>query len=305
MRLPWVWRCLTALRQAVKIHFMSVHGSTGTLGFASGKVVQRPMPEKIRLDQLLVRRGLAESGSQAQALVMAWQVRVDGEFVVKPGTRVQVDAAVAVERGLPYVSRGGQKLEAALTCFDLDVTRAICADVGASTGGFTDCLLQRGAARVYAIDVGYGQLAWSLRKDPRVVNMERTNARTLTTLPETVDLVTIDASFISLKLILPSVVQWLKEKAAVIPLVKPQFEAGKAQVGKGGVVRDAAVHRQVLRSVIDVAATVGLYCLGVVRSPLVGPAGNVEFLLYLNREPASSDVDIDCLLDDIVDSSRD
>jgi len=258
------------------------------------------MAEKIRLDHLLVQRGLADSGSQAQALIMAWQVRVDGQVVSKPGTRVQVDAPVEVQAGLPYVSRGGQKLAGALDAFHLSVNDAICADVGASTGGFTDCLLQRGAARVYAIDVGYGQLAWKLRQDSRVINMERTNARTLETLPEAVDVVTVDASFISLGLILPAVVGWLKAQAAVIPLVKPQFEAGREQVGKGGVVRDADVHRQVLQSVVDSAASVGLWCRSGIRSPLIGPAGNIEFLLHLCRQPPHGDVDVVTLLDELV-----
>ena len=262
-----------------------------------GRLFGDPMTEKVRLDHLLVQRGLAESGSQAQALVMAWKVRVRGQVVTKPGTRVPVDAAVEVQSPLPYVSRGGQKLAAALDAFDLSVNAAVCADVGASTGGFTDCLLQHGAARVYAIDVGYGQLAWKLRQDSRVVNMERTNARTLEVLPETMDLVTVDASFISLDLILPAVMRWLKPEAAVVPLVKPQFEAGRKQVGKGGVVRDAGVHRQVLQAVVASAARVGLCCWGGVRSPLVGPAGNIEFLLHLRRTAPSEVVNFEALLD--------
>ena len=258
------------------------------------------MVEKIRLDHLLVQRGMAESSSQAQALVLAWQVRVGGQVVTKPGTRVRTDAPVEVQAALPYVSRGGQKLAAALDAFGLPVDGAVCVDVGASTGGFTDCLLQRGAARVYAIDVGYGQLAWKLRQDPRVINMERTNARILEALPETVDLATVDVSFISLNLILPSVVRWLKPQAIVVPLVKPQFEAGREQVGKGGVVRDADVHRLVLQAVVDSAASVDLCCGGVVRSPLVGPAGNIEFLLHLRRGAPTKDIDFEALLDALV-----
>lgn len=258
------------------------------------------MADKMRLDHLLVQRGLADSGSQAQALVLALRVRVAGRVMSKPGMRVETDAEVEVDSGLPFVSRGGQKLAAALDTFSLCVQGCICADVGASTGGFTDCLVQRGAGRVYAIDVGYGQLAWKLRQDPRVVNMERTNARLLDKLPEEIDLVTVDASFISLDILLPVVVQWLKPQGVVVPLVKPQFEAGRSQVGKGGVVRDPGVHRQVLVDVIDGAVSLGLFCWAVVRSPLLGPAGNTEFLLHLRRTAPSPNLDITCEIDHAV-----
>lgn len=244
--------------------------------------------EKVRLDVLLVERGLVASRETGRRLIMAGQVRVNGELSDKPGRRVAVDAPVTVDEGLPYVSRGGFKLEAALDRFGLDVRGWVVADVGASTGGFTDCLLQRGANRVYAIDVGYGQLAWSLRQDPRVVVMERTNARHLETLPELVDLVTIDASFISLKLLLPNAARWLvPDRGMVIPLIKPQFEAGRRQVGKGGVVRDPAVHRQVLMGLLTWAETRGWGVWGVVPSPVRGPAGNVEFLAHLKRDQPS------------------
>ncbi|MBN1661089.1 MAG: TlyA family RNA methyltransferase [Anaerolineae bacterium] len=233
---------------------------------------------KERLDVLLVERGLIATRQQAQRLIMAGEVRVDERLVDKPGTRVSTDAEVAVTGSMPYASRGGFKLAAALDAFGLDVVDKVVADVGASTGGFTDCLLQRGAVRVYAIDVGYGQLAWSLQQDPRVIVMDRTNARYLESLPEAIDLVTVDVSFISLKLILPAVVCWLRPGGQAVTLVKPQFEAGREQVGKRGVVRDPAVHRDVLRDLIDWAATQRLGLDGLIRSPITGPAGNVEFL---------------------------
>ncbi len=237
---------------------------------------------KRRLDVLLTEKGLVESRSRAQALVMAGKVRVAGQIAAKPGLLISVEADLSVAEDSPYVSRGGLKLAAALAGFDLDPTGAVCADVGASTGGFTDVLLQHGAARVYAIDVGYGQLAWKLRQDNRVVVLERTNARYLATLPEPIDLAVIDVSFISLNLILPVVINWLKPTGLVAALVKPQFEAGQQQVGKGGVVRDPAVHRQVLAQVITAAAAAAdLVAFGLLPSPLTGPAGNHEFLLGL------------------------
>jgi 23S rRNA (cytidine1920-2'-O)/16S rRNA (cytidine1409-2'-O)-methyltransferase len=250
------------------------------------------MSDKVRLDHLLVQRGLAESRSQAQALVLAGEVYVGGQVALKPGLKVRDEALVEVRERLPYVSRGGLKLAAALDSFQVAVQGAVCADVGASTGGFTDCLLQRGAARVYAIDVGYGQLAWQLRRDERVVVMERTNVRYVETLPEPVHFVAIDASFISLALLLPPVVGWLDPGADVIPLVKPQFEAGRDQVGKGGVVRDPAVHRQVLEKVAGYATGLGLAVLGVIRSPITGPAGNVEFLMHLRLGASGADFDL-------------
>lgn len=231
---------------------------------------------------------------------MAGKVCVDGRVVTKAGMQISSQANISIKSELPYVSRGGLKLVAALDGFDISPQEAICADVGASTGGFTDVLLQRGAARVYAIDVGYGQLAWKLRQNERVTVMERTNARYLERLPEPVNLVTIDASFISLKLILPAIVNWLNSPARVIALVKPQFEAEKAQVGKGGVVRDKRVHRQVLQNVITYAAQSDFKVLGLIPSPITGPAGNQEFLLYLGWQSSLAPIDIeeavtDCL----------
>lgn len=235
---------------------------------------------KPRIDVLLVDRGLVESRNKAQRLIRAGEVRVDGQRVLKPSTTVAEDAEITLEAKLPFVGRGGQKLEAALERFDLDVTDAVAADVGASTGGFTDCLLQRGARRVYAIDAGYGQLHWKLRNDPRVVVMERTNARHLEELPEPIDVVTVDVSFISLDLILPNAVAWLGTEGDVVALIKPQFEAGPDHVEKGGVVRDPEVHRQVLTQVLATAADLGLALRGLMPSPLEGPAGNVEFLAW-------------------------
>ena len=231
-----------------------------------------------RLDVLLVERGLTESRAQAQRLIRAGSVRVVGQVADKPGAQVATDAEITLQSRPRFVSRGGEKLEAALVRFELDVAGVVAADVGASTGGFTDCLLQRGACRVYAIDVGYGQLAWQLRNDPRVIVMERTNARHLQSLPEVVGLVTADVSFISLGLILPMAVRWLRPGGQVVTLIKPQFEAGRREVGKGGVVRDPAVHRRVLEQVLDVAAGLDLGLRGLMVSPLRGPAGNVEFL---------------------------
>jgi len=236
---------------------------------------------KIRLDILLTEKGLVTSRSKAQALIMAGKVQVDGQVVIKAGTQVSPEAQISLKSELPYVSRGGTKLAAAIDRFNINVQNVICADVGASTGGFTDLLLQRGAARVYAIDVGYGQLAWKLRQDPRVIVMERTNARYLESLPEPVSMVTIDASFISLGLILPAAIKWLSSQAQIVALVKPQFEAGRAQVGQGGVVRSPKVHRQVLLAVAENAAQSNLEILGLIPSPITGPAGNHEFLLYL------------------------
>ena len=244
---------------------------------------------KERLDQLLVSRGLVESRALAQRMIMAGQVRLEGQLVLQPSTRVAPDAAVEMISAPRFVSRGGEKLEAALQQFRLQPAGWVCADVGASTGGFTDCLLQHGADRVYAIDVGHGQLHWRLRNDPRVVLMERKNARTLSELPEPIRLATVDVSFISLRLILPSVAGWLVAGGEVVALVKPQFEAGRRQVGKGGVVKDPGTHQQVLFEILEFAIVAGLAPQGLIRSPLVGPKGNVEFLAWLRKggDPAN------------------
>ncbi len=249
-----------------------------------------PQKRKERLDSLLVRRGLVESRQKAQRLILAGQVSIGTRVVDKPGTQVDVADKVSIAGRLPYVSRGGLKLAAALDAFALDVGGWTVADVGASTGGFTDCILQRGAVRVYAIDVGYGQLAWKLRQDPRVVVMERTNARHLERLPEPVDLATIDVSFISLRLIIPTVLKWLRMHGQIVALIKPQFEAGRDQVSKGGIVRDPAIHRAVLETLVAWATSEGLGLAGLIRSPITGPAGNVEFLAHwLPGQCAESD----------------
>jgi 23S rRNA (cytidine1920-2'-O)/16S rRNA (cytidine1409-2'-O)-methyltransferase len=248
---------------------------------------------KRRLDTLLVERGLVESRERAQSLILAGKVKIDGQVAHKPGSRVPAEVELTLEEALPYVSRGGLKLEEALSRFRLDITGFICADVGASTGGFTDCLLKHGAAKVYAIDVGYGQLAWELRQDPRVVVLERTNIRYLESLPGPIDLASIDVSFISLELVLPPVVSLLKPQGQMVALVKPQFEAGREQVGKGGVVREPEVHRQVLHKIGTMAQGLGLGILGLIPSPLLGPAGNVEFLLHLSKGKKLSTIDLE------------
>jgi len=233
---------------------------------------------KERLDRLVVDRGLARSRAVAQRLIMAGEVLVDGALEDKSGTRVLVDAEIRVKAKPRFVSRGGDKLAGALERFPIRIVDRVVADIGASTGGFTDCLLQDGAAKVYAIDVGYGQLAWSLRQDERVVVIERTNARFLTSLPEPVSLIVSDVSFISLRLIYVTAVDWLVPAGEVVSLIKPQFEAGRDKVGKGGVVRDPAVHRSVLESVTATMEELGLGLRGLMVSPLKGPAGNIEFL---------------------------
>lgn len=262
------------------------------LTFRPAQAINQMMAKKERLDVLLVERGLAESRHRAQQLIRAGGVLVNERVLDKPGMQVPVDADIRVRARLPYVSRGGLKLAAALEAFELDVTGAIAADVGASTGGFTDCLLQHGVAKVYAIDVGYGQLAWSLRQDERVVAMERTNVRHLDQLPEAVDLVTIDVSFISLRLVLPKVIGWLTPAGQIITLIKPQFEAGPADVGKGGIVRDPEVHRRVLHEVLHFAEKQGLRVRGLIPSPIAGAEGNREFLAWLSRDVTTPSIDI-------------
>lgn len=242
---------------------------------------------KKRLDVLLFERGLAETREKGQALIQAGEVSVGGRVIDKPGTLVAADAELVVARGLPYVSRGGRKLEHALDAFRLDPKGLVGLDAGASTGGFTDCLLQRGAARVYAVDVGYGQLDWRLRVDPRVVVMERTNLRYLEALPEPVDLATVDVSFISLTLVLPPIGRLLKQGGWVVALVKPQFEAGRREVGRGGVVRDPSIHRQVLTRLLEWSVNHDWSMAAVTPSPLLGPAGNREFLVLLLRSGPS------------------
>ncbi len=245
------------------------------------------MKHKQRLDILLAERGLCDSRSRAQALIMSGEVFVNGQKCDKAGTLVEEDAALELRGGSRYVSRGGLKLEKALRDFGIDPTGFVCSDSGASTGGFTDCLLQNGAAKVFAIDVGYGQLAWSIRTDPRVVCMERTNIRYVTPeqLGEPLDLSVIDVSFISLRIVLPAVRALLKPTGQVVCLIKPQFEAGKEKVGKKGVVRDPKVHEEVLNGFLSLAAELGLTVRNLTYSPVKGPEGNIEFLGHLAVQP--------------------
>ena len=236
---------------------------------------------KHRIDSLLVERGLAESRAKAQALIMAGEVRVGGKAAIKPGTLVAEDAEITVLKPPPFVSRGGIKLDHALDYFRLDVRDKVAADIGASTGGFTDCLLQRGTSRVHAIDVGYGQLDYRLRQDKRVVVMERVNARYPIKLPEKIDLATIDLSFISVEKVIPSVAGLLKDDGYLLVLLKPQFEARRNEVGKGGVIRQPLVHARVLGRFIAWAVKNGFRLGGVVASPIEGAEGNREFFVLL------------------------
>lgn len=244
------------------------------------------MSTKERLDVLLVNRGLFESREKAKTGIMAGQIFMGTVCVDKAGTKVPIDADLSVKGNtLPYVSRGGLKLEKALQLYPIDLTDAVMVDIGASTGGFTDCALQNGAAKVFAIDVGYNQLAWSLRQDKRVINMEKQNIRTVTAeqLGELVDFISIDVAFISLDKVLPVAVTLLKDTGSLVALIKPQFEAGREKVGKGGIVRDPATHAEVLTRILNVAEEVGLHLHGVTYSPIKGTEGNIEFLGYFKK----------------------
>ena len=251
--------------------------------------------KKIRLDQLVFDLGLTESRERAKTTIMSGLVFVDGQRADKPGMQVSPDANIEVRgNAIPYVSRGGLKLEKALKVFPIDVKDKICIDCGASTGGFTDVLLKNGAKKVYSVDVGYGQLAWSLRQDERVVNMERTNIRYITSeqIPEELDIAVMDLSFISIKLVLPAVCDLLKDGAELVCLIKPQFEAGREEVGKKGVVRDEKVHLAVIESILSFVPGLGMTVMGLDFSPIKGPEGNIEYLCYLKKgsfEPALVD----------------
>ncbi len=252
---------------------------------------------KKRLDILLVEKKLASSREKAKAIIMSGIVYVDGEKEDKAGSEFDEEALIEVRgKTLPYVSRGGLKLEKAMQTFPIKLSGFICMDVGASTGGFTDCMLQNGAEKVFAVDVGHGQLDWKLRNDPRVVSMERTNIRYVT--PEDIggvilDFASIDVSFISLSKVLPPVYAMLKEDGQVVALIKPQFEAGREKVGKKGVVRDRSVHEEVIRQVLQFAAEAGFYVGGLTYSPVKGPEGNIEYLVYLLKKEPQQDVKID------------
>lgn len=257
--------------------------------------------KKIRLDQLVFDLGLTESRERAKTTIMSGLVFVDGQRADKPGMSVSPDVNVEVRgKALPFVSRGGYKLDKALKVFPVDPTDKLCIDCGASTGGFTDVLLQHGAKKVYSVDVGYGQLAWKLRNDERVVNLEKTNLRYITSeqIPEILDLAVMDVSFISIKLVLPAVKQLLKANADIICLIKPQFEAGREEVGKKGVVRDVKVHESVINSILDFAPSIGLSVQGLDFSPIKGPEGNIEYICYMiNSDAESASFDVAALVD--------
>ncbi len=242
---------------------------------------------KKRLDLVIVDKGLVNSRQRAQALIMAGKVLVNNQIVDKPGTSVFPEDDIVLQgEDHPYVSRGGLKLEKAIHTLGTDIKDFVCLDVGASTGGFTDCLLQHGASRVYAVDVGYGQLAWKLRQNPRVVVIERMNIRHMKpeTIPQLVDLVTIDVSFISLKKVVPEILKFMKKSAGILALVKPQFEVGKRHVGRGGVVRDPVLHAQVIKNLTDFFIKKHLFSEWVIPSPISGPKGNREFFISLKFE---------------------
>lgn len=259
---------------------------------------------KERVDILLVELGLVDSRSQAQRLVMAGQVRADGEVVKKPSVAISRNTELTIDARPKYVSRGGDKLAAALERFDIEVSEQVCADVGASTGGFTDCLLQHGAKSVYAIDVGQGLLGWNLRQNARVVVMEGTNARYLKDLPEAVTLITIDVSFISIKVLLPVIRNWFPtEGGQIIALIKPQFEAGRRETSRGkGVIRDPEVHRQILQEVLSFAQEQGYTVNGLMQSSLIGPKGNIEFFTHLEY-PSHSTQEIQRLVNQVIEES--
>lgn len=253
----------------------------------------KKVSDKKRLDLLLVEKGIAPSREKAKALIMAGTVMADGERADKAGELYDAKTVKLKLIGdqLRYVSRGGLKLEKAMNSFPIELNGKICMDIGASTGGFTDCMLQNGAQKVYAVDVGYGQLAWSLRTDERVISLERTNIRYLEKekVPDTVDFASIDVSFISLTLVLPVMKTFLKQDGEAVCLVKPQFEAGKGKVGKKGVVREPSIHLEVLQNILDFCNRNGLFVAGIDFSPVKGPEGNIEYLYYLINRPQESD----------------
>ena len=256
--------------------------------------------KKVRLDQLVYELGFTDSRERAKTTVMSGLVFVNGQRADKPGMPVAPDAKIEVHGdALPFVSRGGFKLDKALKVFPVDPFGKVCIDCGASTGGFTDVLLQHGAAKVYAVDVGYGQLAWKLRNDERVINLERTNLRYVTgeQIPELMDLAVMDVSFISIKLVLPAVKALLKPDADLICLIKPQFEAGREEVGKKGVVRDRAVHEHVIHSILDLAPEIGLTVMGLDFSPIKGPEGNIEYICHMkNRVSEAVSINVEAVV---------
>lgn len=250
------------------------------------RAISAQRSEGDRLDTMLLKKGLVTSRQRAQAFIMEGKVWVNGKRAEKSGARIKADAEVEIKgREFPYVSRGGAKLEKALTHWEVKVSGKIFLDVGVSTGGFTDCLLQLGAAKIYAVDVGYGQLAWKLKCDERVINLERNNVRYLTRekLKDELDGAVIDVSFISLKKVIPKVFELIKKGGVIVALIKPQFEVGKGEVGKGGVVKDAKKHKEVIDAISSFARSLALQVIGILESPLLGPKGNKEFFIYLRK----------------------
>lgn len=254
--------------------------------------------EKVRLDCLMVDTGLATSRERAKAMIMAGQVYIDNQKCDKAGLSVPKDTKIEV-RGdtLKYVSRGGLKLEKAMKVFPVTLNNKITMDIGASTGGFTDCMLQNGAVKVYAVDVGYGQLAWKLRQDERVINLERTNIRYVTKeqIKDDIDFASIDVSFISLKLVLPVAKELLSDDGEIVALIKPQFEAGREQVGKKGVVRDVNIHKEVIKKVLSYIEDLGMFASGLSYSPVKGPEGNIEYLVWITKTKKGDTIDIDTI----------
>ncbi|SHF01476.1 TlyA family RNA methyltransferase [Caloramator proteoclasticus] len=264
------------------------------------------MADKERIDVLLVEKGFFDSREKARKNIMAGLVFVNNQRVDKPGEKVNVDSEIEVKgQAIPYVSRGGLKLEKAIKSFNISLNDKVAMDVGASTGGFTDCMLKNGASKVFAIDVGYGQMAWELRNDKRVVCMERTNIRYVTKedIGEPIDFTSIDVSFISLKLVLPVVKELSKEEAEVVCLIKPQFEAGREKVGKKGVVKDKEVHIEVIKSVLEFAISIGYSLKGLTFSPIKGPEGNIEYLAYLINKQDLAQID-DKIIQDVVEEAH-
>ena len=261
------------------------------------------MSEKIRLDARIFELGLSESREKAKAFIMAGQVYVNGMKATKAGMTVTAQDQIDVRGGSEFVSRGGHKLKKAMSVFPINLENKICMDIGASTGGFTDCMLQNGASKVYSIDVGYGQLAWKLRSDERVINLERTNIRYVTReqVPDEIDFFSVDVSFISLCLVLPAAYPLLSENGECVCLIKPQFEAGRVKVGKKGVVRDKSVHAEVIRKIYDFSIDLGFTVSGLDYSPIKGPEGNIEYLIYLKK---GSDENYVADIDEVVEASH-
>ncbi len=265
------------------------------------------MSEKIRLDNLILKKGITESREKAKALIMAGQIYIDNQKCDKAGQMVDPEKVNVELRGetLKYVSRGGLKLEKAMMQFPITLSDKVCMDIGASTGGFTDCMLQNGAKKVFAVDVGYGQFAWKLRQDPRVVNMERTNIRYVEReqIGEDIDFASIDVSFISLRLVLPVAKKLLSPNGEIVALIKPQFEAGREQVGKKGVVKDSGVHFSVIRNIVDFACENGFSVEGLEFSPIKGPEGNIEYLMYIKNNGVEKAIE-DSVIEELVARSH-